>query len=116
MWLGARNCTVVPVFVMGSDSELAWWNGRAADLKPALLSLSLSLGVGNRGSIHSKRTHVKKKVRNMEVKLCRSHIYSDWASGMSSLHSMFSALIDALFETVFNLLVQLRYPNYNSLM
>lgn len=44
MWLGARNCTVVPVFVMGSDSELAWWNGRAADLKPALLSLSLPGG------------------------------------------------------------------------
>lgn len=49
----------------------------------------------------------------MEVILYRSHSYSDWASGMSSL---FSALIDALFETVFNLLVQLRYPDYNALM
>lgn len=52
----------------------------------------------------------------MEVILYRSHSYSDWASGMSSLHSLFSALIDALFETVFNLLVQLRYPDYNALM
>ncbi|XP_052360472.1 serine/threonine-protein kinase ULK4-like, partial [Oncorhynchus keta] len=43
-WLGATNCTVVPVFVVGSDSELAWRNGRAADLKPALLSLSLPGG------------------------------------------------------------------------
>jgi hypothetical protein len=61
------------VFVVGSDSELAWRNGRAADLKPALLSLSLSLGVGNRGTIHSKITPVKKIVRNMEVILYRSH-------------------------------------------